>query len=496
MQEQFKIIFQIWMQVWWMNTNRISKTKLWIYSFIIPLIGLIVSIAVYFGDPTAKRVWVFLLLGFAINIILLCGFGFIFLCEVVKMQYSPANSKLVPKIKRHLQFALAIPLLIFPLIALIVQSMINHELRIGVWGFVIFAMLSLCISIRSPWGLSLFIVSTQFPRIEKLSALKTMLAPEEIKLMLISLSFLLIIFVLHWTFSMREKEIFNLEKRNFKGLLNQNNLKNTNFMSKFINSPYLMWMTFRIKTSNLMTASKSTTNTSRNKSALQIFGLAPNVHWITSVFTILSMAIFTSVIILGLELLESDGQYKIKSFTDFSKGFLMVIVPLMPLLYVLNFSLTIYNSRREHGLLQLTPFGMKNPSLQNLSDHLLRAFGIQFFCFWIVGLVVSFSLGLAADFSSKALTVVLLGNLSTIFVSLVIFYKQNKRDNLYDPTMAFLALFSFVLFMIALVILYFFGLYFAWAFAACLVVLYCVSLSIIFGQRPKNTITFPAGRTV
>ena len=492
MQEQFKIACQIWMQVWWMGTNNASKKKLWIYFSILPILGLLVGILFLNVNSSVKRGWLtipgFFAGGVGLNLVFMMMFGFIYLCNVVRLQYSPANSKLVPHLKRHLQFAIGIPLFIFPLIALVVQSLIVQHLRIEAWAFTSIFMLSACIGIRSPFGFILFFVSLQMPSLNKHGAFKTLMASTDLKLALFVVSGLISIFILHWLFAMNEKEIYNVEKRSlsFKGLLNQNELKNTNFTSRFFNSPYLMWMNYR-----LSIVKKFNQN---NRSSLQIFGLSPNVHWITSFFMVLSISLGMLIFFGVLELIGSGSKFEISSLSDFSRGFLSVMIPLSSLMYVFNFSMTLYSSRHEHGLLQLAPMG------NNLSTHtqnrlLMLTFVKQFFTLWTMGFTLSLLIGFLVEASKTQMFVILLANLCVLFPSLAIFYKQNKRQNIHDHKVILFSLMGILLFGLSSLVLMISGEIGAWVCAISLLILYGFLVHVFWYQCMNQSTIFPAGRS-
>lgn len=425
MSQQLKIIGMIWKQVWFMRINVAKPLSLYIYASLLPIGGFLIGCLLFFSDKASKvSLWVIpqsTLIGLGATLVIIVYVAYFMLAQLITRQFLPSHAKLIPNFKMHLQSALALPLFVIPLLALLVQSGFAHEFKIEWFTISTAVMLTGILGIRSPWSIALMILSVQLPNISmKTPYVQTLLNSMSIKLVALPLCWMLALWCLHWAFSMKEKQHFELEKRmlSFKGWVNFDGQTTTPLWS-FLQSPCLVWMGWQVKRSLKKTSSSPAIN-------LQGFALPPALHWITNVYAMIGMGFVLFVFFILLDMLNGSSK---KIDFDFLIALSLILIPIGQISYLYNFLTGIFTSSKEQAVLFLTPIAI---STEQQTRNLIHYFLRQFFIMWLLGLALIFTLGIACDLSLNKLSMTIFAQVCSLPLSLLILSPHQKRVGLND----------------------------------------------------------------
>lgn len=484
MSQQMQIVKHIWLQVPKMALNVLGKKKLILYVFV----SILLVAAAVFSILITKEKYAWFVTaaiacgaGIVVTFFLMGLFGYIFLTNLVSRQYLPSHAQLIAQFKRHLQVALLIPLIVFPLIALVIQSLIENSVRLEGWLLVCLFMSATTVGVRTPWSIPVIVLSMQVPNLLfNTHAWKNLEHQFITKIMLIPCVWMLIVLGLYWVFNMNEQQRFSLEKRSisFKGWMS-NEMKNTNAFSGFFNSPYIAWMKLHIQ--NFLKHPNQA-----QKIRLQIFGLSPSVHWITSLFTMLSMTVFLGIFFFLIEVLGTGK----KMSMDFYLGLLMAQIPMLSFLYVTTVVTSLFSCRKEQSLLQLTPLA---GGIKQQNQALLTYFLQQFFVMWLLSGLVLLAMCTLFEFSEQGINIGILGHLCTLFFSLALVSNQSKRSTAYDHKVLPLLFLGLIIFGLSVSVLLMSQVNTMLVLVLGILLLYGVSLKVLWSRRVRERTIFPVG---
>jgi hypothetical protein len=380
-----------------------------------------------------------------------------------------------------LQIVLFIPLIVFPLIALVIQSVVEKNLRLEGWFFVSLFMLATTIGVRTPWSIPATVLSIQMPNLLFNTSVWKNLEHQFIsKLAIIPCAWLVLVLGLFWIFNMNEQQRFSLEKRsiNFKGLMS-NEMKNTNAFSGFFNSPYIAWMKWNVE-HFLKRPSEA------NKIRLQIFGLSPSVHWITTLFTMLMMAVFLLIFFFFMEIIGTGKKMSV----DFYLGLLIAQIPMLSFLYVTTLVTALFSCRKEQSLLQLVPIaGGRERQNRGLLTYFLK----HFFMMWLLSAVALLAMFKLIEFSDQRMQIIMLAHVCTLFFSLALVSNQSKRTTAYDHKVMPLLFLVLVIFGLCVTILMLTQASMVWVLVTGILLLYGVILKVLWAKRMQERSIFPVG---
>ena len=491
MSQQLKIIGMIWKQVWFMRINVAKPLSLYIYASLLPIGGFLIGCLLFFSDKASKvSLWVIpqsTLIGLGATLVIIAYVAYFMLAQLITRQFLPSHAKLIPNFKMHLQSALALPLFVIPLLALLVQSGFAHEFKIEWFAISTAVMLTGILGIRSPWSIALMILSVQLPSIGMDKPfVQTLLNTTSIKICALPLCWLLSLWCLHWAFSMKEKQHFQLEKRmlSFKGWDNYE-AKTSYPLSGFFQTPYMWWMRRQVKWS----LQKSPSSPAKN---LLGFALPPSLHWITNVHTMFSMGCLLFAFLFVLDVLENSST---KFDLNYLVIFLLVTIPLAQILYLFNFLTAVFVSRKEQALIFLAPIASSSEQqTRNLIHYFLR----QFFILWFLGLALILIVGIACDLSLSKLSMTIFAQVCSLPLSLLILSPHQKRVGLNDHKLVAMTL--VLLFVFAVLSLIAFigevGAINLLVFGILMLIVYAYFFKIKWDELKDTKRIFPAGRAV
>ncbi|MES2037134.1 MAG: hypothetical protein V4495_04800, partial [Pseudomonadota bacterium] len=146
-----KAIISVWMQPVYARINTGSLKILYIMLGLFAVAPVVAVFFVQAQKPDWQSVMLALALGVAGVLGILLLSWFILLVPSVALQYTPAYAALVPQMKRHMQFALAIPILLMPVAFPLILRMHMQEKFFQGWFFGVLSLLIYIASIRSTW---------------------------------------------------------------------------------------------------------------------------------------------------------------------------------------------------------------------------------------------------------------------------------------------------------------------------------------------------------
>jgi hypothetical protein len=419
--------------------------------------------------------------GVGVTVFLMGLSWYAFLSSLVARQYLPSHAQLIVQFKRHLQIALLVPLIVFPLIALVIQSLIEEKLSLEGWLYFSLFLSGPILAVRTSLGVPVFMLSLQLPNIFfNTEVWKNLEQQFATKIILIPCVWILIVFGLHWVFNMNEQQRFAVEKRSisFKGWMS-NEMKNTNAFSGFFNSPYIAWMKLHIQ--NFLKHPNQA-----QKIRLQIFGLSPSVHWITSLFTLLIMTVFLGVFFLLVGVLGTSK----KMSMDFYLGLLIAQIPMLSFLNVTTVLTALFSCRKEQSLLQLIPF---TSGVTQQNRALLAYFLKQFWAMWCLSAVALLTMSMLFEFSEQRIYICILAHLCTLFFSLALVSNQSKRTTAYDHKVLPCLLFASIIWGISVAVLMNSHVNTIGILVVGILVLYGVSLKVLWTRRVQESSVYPVG---
>ncbi|MBI1772161.1 MAG: hypothetical protein HYR68_07425, partial [Burkholderiales bacterium] len=311
--------------------------------------------------------------GGALGILLLSWF--ILLVPSVALQYTPACAALVPQMKRHMQFALAIPILLMPVAFSLILGMHMQGKFFQGWFFGVLSLLIYIASVRSTWVIILVVLMAQVPMWLNNRVSMSVQADWNQPLLFVIAGFALTALVLHWVFALRgdqhfkRDESFAMLKKHIQG----EEVSVNHFTLKFLN-PYHLLLRLCIN------RVKATPEKVRQ---LMPFAMGSQILWLTSFIPVVVMSaglgIYFIFFLRGS--LRSEG-------IDNSVAYFAALVSfiMLPPIYAAFVRTCVYQRKEEQGLLLLAP---KLPSLHQHSKMMLQFILRQYLSLWLVSVLIT-----------------------------------------------------------------------------------------------------------
>lgn len=371
-----KTIFSIWMQPVYARLN-MGDNKVWLMLLAtFPLLTMGIAVMGSYRGSTSLSASVLLiaaLIGIGFVLLLILFTWFFLLVHSVALQYSPANARLAPNLKRHAQWALALPILLLSGLAAMLFGFRSIGASTSVaWLISVLALLALVASIRSKWMIAPLVAATQLPLFANLSAFSlSEIAGFGSPYLQLVLGLLMCILVLHWTFAMRADQ--HMQKRQQFAEIQMAMQGNPQFarrkMPKFL-SAYTYLLRARLQHA-------------QDALALLPFSLGPQAH---SSSTLVQIVLITMAVSAYLFFLIARDPSASKGDELFHVFLFFPMFALMQFVFVFVALNALYQTRIEQGLASLAP-RMPTHRLQTrtLLGYLLR----QYFLLWGVSLLVA-----------------------------------------------------------------------------------------------------------
>ena len=478
-----KHVFNIWMQPVYGRLNLEGKKTLWLLLSAIPLLVIAIYLLLQFSFPeeiSARKISLIALAGIAADFILLLAFWFIFLAASAAQQYSPANASLVPYLRRNLQWALALPILVLPIIPAVAFYFKDNQFSALIWLCGVMVMLVLVASVRNRWMGFIFAAAMQLPMLLRgkggsFESLKIFNQPA----LLIPFGLLLIAVVLHWIFAkgdhlFKRREQINQMQEAMKG----NAKWNLSGVQRLFAFAYLSALkrhlhgaTYAVKRVELLP-----------------FALGPQVHWSSVFFQTVGFALLMSLYVFFV------GNEDISE----AKNVSYLLIPLltflvMPIAYIAQIQSTIYQTRGGQNLLSLSPAISSNAmQTQVLLSYVMRQY------FFLLGIIFMIAV-LTCEWlvpDDQIRHTIYLACFSTLPLSISIVRNYAKMQSASDTQMVRTLLSWFALLSASLSIVYFVPLIPYWMVCSVIFILTAAILRARWNKLMRLDAVFPAGRAV
>ncbi|MBC3917874.1 hypothetical protein H8L32_10350 [Undibacterium sp. CY18W] len=377
-----KTIISIWKQPAY---ARINTGGLKVIYFLMVLIALLPAVLVLsFGGKVEGWMPVLRALGLGVVMalgMLLVGWFLLFIISVT-MQYTPANARLVPQFKRHMQLAVAIPVLLLPALLSLTVHFNSKGHFFQTWMLGVFGLLVYVASIRSKWVIILLVLMSQLPMWlnAKMTLPDTGIWSQPVLMFLAGLG--MTIAVLHWVFSIHGDQHFKKEQ-SFSVLqkaMSGEEVQMSQYSMNFTNPYNFLLRHCMRKVSRLP----------ETVSQLMPFSMGSQVFWLTSFLSVLVMSIGMGIYFIFF--LNHSAKFNGK---DAWLAYFAAIVSfvMLPFIYTSVVRTAVYQRRVEQGLLCLA---VNLPDVKRqtevLAGFLLRqSLGLWLVTAVIVGLTVYFS---------------------------------------------------------------------------------------------------------
>lgn len=491
-----KSILNIWMQPVHarMNLHGIRSLVI-LLSSVLVLSQIVAYVLVTLKNGSLDfKLHLIVLLGAAGFLFCILIFGwFVMLSMNVGLQYSPSNSKLVPRLKLRLQIALVLPILFIAFCATLIFGLLSQK-----WNLIPFLAVSAFLSffivmIRNQLALIPFLLLLQAPAyLEKNTSANPFnilesalgLSPD---LQCFIFSILIISFALYCFFAVSEKAHFEMYQR---AQVMKNGLQVQTSQENRVSLGFGM-IYFRIMKYQVRATLMGVKDALRPQLLKYVFG--PRIHWSTLFLQAVSMGL---MIFIFFHLMELFRTAKSDFWDGFAGGFVWGFVGLyllvLPCIFIIQMFARIYQTRSEQALLCLAPLaGNRQQIDRELYLYCLRQFAITFVLSILSGL---FFLLQWKTIDVKSATLIL--TLTAVFpFVLVIPTAHAKMRSLSDHPIAWsaipgaavmvLGLASLIIFPFEIVFLY-------------LVVVVLVTLGFLLRQwrKVRAQVQFPAGWAV
>ena len=350
------------------------------------MLGQLLATLIFLGNRQKFGAETFLyafLMSFGLIFVIVFMAWFAVLVQYLGQQYSPARAGLLPQIKSHMQFALAIPIVLVACSVTLIASLVEKQFLM--WpGFVSVAiMLFLAISMRSPWMVVPMILSFQLPSIFERAGFPKwnealLIAGLPISFFLLIGMIVMLVGGLRWMFSISGDALFEMHKRTrmFQDAMNGKK-SNENKITLGFSMLFFRWMGRNVRAHQKPAAT--------SKSELLTYCLGPRLHWTTIVSQMLGILIagISGVALLQILLLRRDPNDFILGF---GAGFGGLIALIFPVSIVLMLFFTLYQTRGEQSILSLAP-NLGSSAQQNKTY--MRYLTKQFFILYGISVVTA-----------------------------------------------------------------------------------------------------------
>lgn len=489
-----KSLINIWMQPVYARLNMDSRRSLLLLLALFPLGGELFSALIYFGSKNADaKLSIFFygfLLSLAAALVIVLMAWFLLLVMNIGVQYSPANAAIVPGLKRQLQLSLALPMVSVATLSVVIASLAAHKFTIFP-AFLCILFFSYFIGLmRSQWLVIPAVLSGQVPQLLERQNLLSSGAFDPLKqgmqfeFVLFVVSALMLWGMLHWFFSLRDEAHFKMHKRSLalRQGMNSREIPINQFAARF-NSPFLTWMQMCIRRGQ-------TSMKTNAKLDLSPFATGPRLHWTTIMVQLFLMIAVGVAMIIAIEVISGP---KSKAFmSGFSIGFPAMILIGLPLVFCSYSFYTLYQTRTEQALFNLTPVVSDSRAMDKaLTHYMLRQFAV------LMGMSLVFALVLlryGKDFERIAEFLSLGWSCMFVFV-LGMGHPYSQMKAVTDHPLFKIGFIAVVLLVAGIVMTIFIANQIAWWLSAAIVIV--TSATLVFRlKRNAQTVQFPVGRAV
>ena len=486
-----KPILNLWMQPIYARMNLDSKKSLYWILGVVFVLGQLLATLIFLGNRQKFGAETFLyafLISFGLILVIVFMAWFAMLVQYLGQQYSPARAALLPQIKRHMQFALAIPIVLVACSVTLIASLVEKQFFIWPGFLCVTIMLFIAISMRSPWMVVPMILSFQLPVISERIGLPkwneaSLIAGVPIWVFLLIAMIAMLVVGLHWMFSIRGDALFEMHKRTrmFQDAMNGKKT-NENKMTLGFSMLFFRWMERSIRAHQKHVVG--------SKSELLVYCLSPRLHW-TTIFIQMSailIAGISAVALLKILLLRDAHDF----ILGFSAGFSGLMALVLPMTIALMLFSTVYQSRAEQSILSLAP-NLGNSVQQNKTY--MRYLTKQFFILYGISMVTACVIAKFGSLSELKLAMLglFLTCLFPLSLGLTVSFGRMKSVN--DHPLLKLFLLCVLLFAIGAALILLISPTVAWVYCGIvLMVTFTLLWKRLHANLQKNM--FPVGRAV
>lgn len=475
-------IFSIWMQPVYARLN-MGDHKVWLMLLAtLPLLTMGIAVMGSYQGSTllpARVLLIAALIGIGIVLLLILFTWFFLLVHSVALQYSPVNARLAPNLKRHAQWALALPIFLLSGLAAMLFGFRSIGASTSVaWLISVLALLALVASIRSKWMIAPLVAATQLPLFANLSAFSlSEIAAFGSPYLQLVLGLLMCILVLHWTFAMRadahyqQRQKFAEIQMAIQGNPQFARRKMPTFLSAY---SYLLQRQLKRPQKEL---------------ALLPFALGPQAHWSSTLFQIAATAMAISAYFFFLILRDPAATKEDEGFHFFLFFPMFAVMLFMHIFVMLN---AVYQTRVEQGLVSLAACsGSQQQQTHTLLGYLLR----QYFLLWGVSLSVAIASCTLLAPTSLMRDAIYLVCFCLLPFSVCILKNHAKTQGSQDSLVIHTLMLCVAIFGVALTLLMKLPVISVWALCAVIAVLTTGTLIWRWHKLLAQAAVFPSGRS-
>lgn len=489
-----KILLNIWMQPVYARLNMESKKSLFLVMAFFLAAGQLIAATLFFlssKKPDANVLAYAFLLSIAALIVIVFLVWFVMLVQNIGLQYSPANARLLPQIRRYLEAAIVIPILMCALLSCLGWRLLVHEYSVWPVFVCVGVLVFFAIIVRTQWAVVPLILCFQIPVMLQRAGLESVEQMVQRNLG-ISLSTVLLLAIplmiyagIYWIFSPRDEALFAMHKR---GLALRAGMAGTginqNRATLSLSMLFMGWMKHCVKRSQKNPGSMQALR------SLNGFVFGPRIHWTTISLQVIAMLVTGTfaVFVLDAFSMKKDSDFLI----GFSFGFGGILLIAQPLFFSFMSFYTLYQTRHEQALLQLTPNHLGNAALdQMLTRFLLRQFFILYGLSLLASVVVCV---FVLQGGVKAASLILFLSCLLPLVSAIVF-NYAKMQALNDHPMVKIVLACLLIFVIGMVLGLSISTALIWWYSALVVCATLIWLKKTLRVNAGVTM-FPVGRSV
>lgn len=485
-----KKIFSIWMQPLYARAN-MGDHKVWLMvlaTFPLLTMGIAVMGSYAGNNPLSAYILMMAaLIGIGVVLFLLFVVWFVLLVPSVALQYSPANARLVPYLKCYSQWALAIPILLFPVVVVVVAAVASFRFDAASlsanWLLGVFVMLTFAATMRSKWVILPLVALTQIPLFLNLHPISFSSIPgSNPPILALAIGLLLSAAVLHWIFAMNPDT--HIEQRKKFAVMQMAMNGNPQTVRQGI--PMLVPAYFQLLKRQIVRANLRAISGEK----LLPYALGPQVHWSATFLQVVAISVGISAYLFFV-ILRSDTATRKDEYFFMLLFFSMLACMLFAHVFVmLN---AICQTRGEQGLVSLTA-RMPSPLMQTriLLGYLLR----QFFFLWSITLIAGILINSFPASDTSMRDAIYLGCFSLLPMSVCLLKNHTKTHAPQDSLVVHILLLCVAIFCVSLALVIKLPVISAWMLCA----LISLSMAIILRRRWNKllalTAVFPAGRGV
>ena len=399
-----KSIISIWMQPVY---GRLNAGSLKPACFILALIYLIPFVEMIFAtgfEPGMKSILQACISGLGSVLLTMLIFWFISLVPSVIMQYTPACAILVPHMKRRMQAALVLPVLLMPLLFPLALRM--HGKFSQGWFLGVLAMLIYVATIRHKWVIILIILTVQLPG--GISKIKMALATspyldQPVLFVVAGLAFTAV--VVRWFFFMYGDQHFKIAdsiptmRQYMRGEEAGMNLHPLKFLN-----PYQLLL--RLCLDRVRAAPEKVRQ-------LLPFAIGSQAFWLSNFIPVVIMGAGLSIYFVFFFHDSAKNEATDNSIAYFAA---LVSFILLPPIYAAVARSSICQRKEEQGLLLLAP---RLPSRHEQGKVMLYFILRQYLSLWLVSAIISLSAAYLSPASEYMHEVVWLITFSLLPVSVL-----------------------------------------------------------------------------